>query len=72
MADIADDALELIDKTVELGVAQIPRYTGISAKECEECGEVIPEDRREAVKGVKVCAPCGALVELKAKGVRRA
>lgn len=72
MSDIADDALDLIDNTVKIGIAQIPRYTGISAKECEECGEDIPEDRRAAVKGVKLCAPCGALVELRAKGVRRA
>ena len=71
MADICDDADILIEQRREHALAQIPRYTGISAKECEECGEDIPEDRREAVNGVKVCAPCGALVELKAKGVRR-
>lgn len=72
MVDIADLADEAIEESLNRSIAQIPRYTGISAKECEECGKEIPEDRREAVKGVKVCAPCGALVELKAKGVRRA
>ncbi|RVD77041.1 TraR/DksA C4-type zinc finger protein [Pseudomonas koreensis] len=71
MADIVDLAGGVIEETVQHGLKQIVRYTGISAKECEECGEDIPEDRRAAVKGVKVCAPCGALVELKAKGVRR-
>lgn len=71
MADIVDLADGLIEKTLEDALSHIPRYTGISAKECEECGEEIPEDRRAAVKGVKLCAPCGALVELKAKGVRR-
>lgn len=71
MSDICDLADGLIKKTLEDALSNIPRYTGISAKECEECGEEIPEDRREAVKGVKLCAPCGALVELKAKGVRR-
>lgn len=70
MADICDDAMELIDKTVELGVAQIPRYTGISAKECE-CGEEIPEGRRLAIPGVQLCASCQSLVDLKGKGVRR-
>lgn len=71
MVDIADLADGLIEKTLEDALSNIPRYTGISAKECEECGEDIPEDRRAAVKGVKLCAPCGSLVELKAKGVRR-
>ena len=71
MGDICDLADGLIEKTLEDALSNIPRYTGISAKECEVCGEEIPEDRRAAVKGVKLCAPCGALVELKAKGVRR-
>lgn len=72
MVDIVDLADGLIEKTLEDALSNIPRYTGISAKECEECGEDIPADRRAAVKGVKLCAPCGALVELKARGVRRA
>lgn len=72
MADIVDLADGLIEKTLEDALSNIPRYTGISAKECEECGDDIPEERRAAVRGVKLCAPCGALVELKAKGVRRA
>jgi RNA polymerase-binding transcription factor DksA len=71
MSDICYLADGLIEKTLEDALSNIPRYTGISAKECEECGEDIPEDRRAAVNGVKLCAPCGALVELKAKGVRR-
>jgi len=71
MVDIADLADGLIEKTLEDALSNIPRYTGISAKECEECGEEIPEQRRYAVQGVKLCAPCGALVELRAKGVRR-
>ena len=72
MADEIDIAQERIEAEMAHRIATRTVYTGISAKECEECGEDIPEDRREAVKGVKVCAPCGALVELRAKGVRRA
>lgn len=71
MADIADDADIRIEQTLETALAQIPRYTGISATECEECGEDIPELRRKAVDGVKLCKLCGDLAELKAKGVRR-
>lgn len=72
MADEIDIAQERIEADMVHRIATRTVYTGISAKECEECGEDIPEDRREAVKGVKVCAPCGAFIELRAKGVRRA
>ena len=36
-----------------------------SAKECQECGDDIPEARRLAVKGVQLCAPCQEILELK-------
>lgn len=71
MADVADDADIRIEQTLENALAQIPRYTGISATECEECGEEISEGRRNAVLGVKLCTECGDLAELKAHGVRR-
>lgn len=70
MSDICDDADDVIEKTREHALAQIPRYTGISAKECE-CGEPIPEGRRLAIPGVQLCASCQSLADLKAKGVRR-
>ncbi|WP_454863333.1 TraR/DksA C4-type zinc finger protein [Pseudomonas hormoni] len=70
MADIADFAGDVIEQTVELGVAQIPRYTGISAKECE-CGEEIPEGRRQAIPGVQLCVGCAERVALKTSGVKR-
>jgi len=34
-----------------------------SARECEECGDSIPEARRTAVKGVQLCAPCQEALE---------
>lgn len=71
MSDLCDDADILIEQRREHALSQIPRYTGISATECEECGEDIPELRRKAVDGVKLCKLCGDLAELKAKGVRR-
>jgi phage/conjugal plasmid C-4 type zinc finger TraR family protein len=72
MADDIDIAQERIEADMAHRIASRTVYTGISAKECEECGDDIPEDRRVAVKGVKLCAPCAALVELRANGVRRA
>ena len=49
-----------IDASVEDAVArarsQLPR--GKSLSKCEECGEAIPEARREAVPGVRRCIAC--------------
>lgn len=56
-----DDAVQdQIDSTVEDGLArvrsQIPK--GESLQECEECGEAIPEARRKALPGVRLCVAC--------------
>ena len=42
-----------------------------SARECEECGEAIPEARREAVKGVQYCAPCQEYLEVKGQQISK-
>ncbi|WP_108944093.1 TraR/DksA C4-type zinc finger protein [Shewanella halifaxensis] len=36
-----------------------------SASHCIECGEAIPEPRRQAVKGVQLCIDCQTLSERK-------
>jgi phage/conjugal plasmid C-4 type zinc finger TraR family protein len=49
-----------IDASVEDAVQQarsrLPRGAGLS--HCEECGELIPQARREAVPGVRFCIVC--------------
>jgi phage/conjugal plasmid C-4 type zinc finger TraR family protein len=49
-----------IDATIEDAVqrarSQLPR--GESLAECEECGTTIPEARRQAVPGVRLCVSC--------------
>lgn len=70
MSDICDDADIVIDQVREHALAQIPRYTGISATECE-CGETIPEGRRQAIPGVQLCVGCAERVALVNGGVRR-
>lgn len=49
-----------IDATIEDAVErvrkQLPR--GESLEECEECMAVIPEARRQAVPGVRLCVAC--------------
>lgn len=56
-----DDAVnEQINSTIEDAVARargaIPQ--GESLKECEACGEPIPDARRKAVPGVRLCIVC--------------
>lgn len=56
-----DDAVqEQIDSTVEDGLervrSRIPK--GESRYDCVECGEPIPEARREALPGVQLCVTC--------------
>lgn len=43
---------------VELARSRLPR--GESLKQCEECGTAIPQARREAVPGVRLCVDCQA------------
>lgn len=57
----SDDAVnEQINNTIEDAVArargELP--TGESLHECEECGNPIPQERREAVPGVRLCISC--------------
>lgn len=45
-----------IEDAVERARSRLPR--GESARECRECGEPIPEARRKAVPGVRLCVAC--------------
>lgn len=70
MVDIADLADEAIEESLNRSIAKIPRYTGTSATECE-CGEEIPEGRRLAIPGVRLCVGCAERETLLKRGVRR-
>lgn len=57
----SDDAVqEQIDSTIDDAVArarsELPK--GESLAHCEECGESIPEARRKAIQGVRLCVKC--------------
>ena len=60
---------EQIDATIEDAVKhardQLPR--GESLKNCEECDAPIPEARREAVPGVRLCVGCQSEHDKEAK-----
>lgn len=45
-----------VEDAVELARRRLP--VGESLKECEECGTEIPEARRKAVPGVRLCVTC--------------
>lgn len=57
-----------IDATVEDAVKrardQLPRGEGLS--HCEECKKAIPDARREAVPGVRLCVACQAELDKEA------
>jgi len=49
-----------IDANIEDAVSRARDHlvAGESLKHCEECGDAIPEARREAVPGVRLCITC--------------
>lgn len=51
---------EQIDSTVDDAVqrARSQLHSGQGLSHCEECGEPIPEARRRAVPGVRLCLAC--------------
>ena len=56
-----DDAVnQQINSTIEDAVARVRGEIsqGESLAFCEECGESIPEARRKAVPGVRLCIKC--------------
>lgn len=68
MADIIDSASELEDlhRDAALSMRRINR-NAVSATHCVDCGESIPELRREKVPGCQRCADCQCVKELKNK-----
>ena len=60
-----------IDATVEDAVKrvrdQLPQ--GESLEHCAECGKAVPEARREAIPGVRLCVACQAEHDKEQKAV---
>ncbi len=56
-----------IDASVEDAVqrARGQLVTGKSAVNCDECDSVIPERRRKAIPGVRLCIACQSALESK-------
>lgn len=50
-----------IDDAVAAARAQLP--SGASLTHCADCGEPIPEARRQALPGVRLCVTCQAALD---------
>ncbi|MCK7548210.1 DksA/TraR family C4-type zinc finger protein [Marinobacter koreensis] len=61
---------EQIDASVEDEIqrARSQLTEGESATECDECGAPIPEARRKAIPGVRLCIACQSALEKQEKG----
>jgi len=55
---VQDQIDATVDDAVKRARSELPR--GESLKHCEECGATIPDARREAVPGVRLCISCQA------------
>lgn len=53
---VNDQIRDSIDDEARRARAAIP--TGAGLDFCEECGEKIPEARKKALPGVRLCVPC--------------
>lgn len=63
-----DAIVERMEQMTALFVAETRKalYSGESATHCEECGEPIPEARRQAI-ACKYCLPCQTELEKQPK-----
>ncbi|MDC5354797.1 TraR/DksA C4-type zinc finger protein [Acinetobacter baumannii] len=69
MADLVDVASEIIEANVAYTLSHTNRFDDQSNIECEECGTVIPEQRRK-LGGVTRCIGCQTEFEAKQKHMR--
>jgi len=67
MADLADIAQAHIETVAAAAVKNTKVYSGKSSLYCCECGEPIPEARRDAVPGCSLCVYCQQKEEYRGK-----
>lgn len=66
MPDIIDQANDIAQQTIERSLANAQKFDAPSRYECEECGEIIPPERRQ-LGGVIRCIDCQSHFELDKK-----
>ncbi|MHC8342263.1 TraR/DksA C4-type zinc finger protein [Pseudomonas sp. RT6P73] len=65
--DVAEHATEeddIAEAALRVRNSGLQRRSGRSAYRCEECGDAIPEDRRQAEPGTEHCFDCIDALEL--------
>ncbi|HDE1562538.1 TPA: TraR/DksA family transcriptional regulator [Klebsiella pneumoniae] len=68
MPEIIDQANELEELQREAAIAKCRiNHNAVSATHCRDCGEEIPDRRRELVAGCLRCADCQEEEELRGK-----
>ena len=67
MRDVIDRANDIAQLELNNLIAKRKVYTGKSSLYCCECGEPIPEARRDAVPGCSLCVYCQQILEAKGK-----
>ncbi|EMH9206345.1 TPA: TraR/DksA family transcriptional regulator [Klebsiella michiganensis] len=67
-AEIIDQASEL-EELLRNNAIQAHRinHNAVSATECEECGDQLPEARRKAYPGCTMCVSCAEEIEFRKK-----
>ena len=67
-AEIIVQANELAELQREAAIAKCRiNHAAVSATHCRDCGEEIPERRRELVAGCQRCVSCASDIELRLK-----
>lgn len=67
-AEIIDQATELEELQREVSIAKCRiNHNAVSATHCRDCGEEIPDRRRELVAGCQRCVSCASDIELRLK-----
>ncbi|QMR57559.1 TraR/DksA family transcriptional regulator [Klebsiella michiganensis] len=67
-AELIDQANELAERRLEITIQNMRiNHEAVSATHCCDCGEEIPEQRRELVAGCQRCADCHEEEELRGK-----
>ena len=62
--EIIDAAQEYIERNTAAGIDALRiDHSAVSATECRECGESIPEARRINMPGVQTCIDCQKEIE---------
>ncbi|SAX24010.1 TraR/DksA family transcriptional regulator [Klebsiella quasipneumoniae] len=70
-AEIIDQANELAERRLEMTIHNMRiNHHAVSATHCRDCGEEIPERRRELVAGCQRCADCQEKFEERGKHQR--